>query len=103
MSQMNVRRGCHNLFLKLSPHSSELSLRHHMHLNAYFPGSTRDPNHAQPNLTMHWDALPLHLGLVPRHSSDRNPSASGMQTPSGITGSSHDDHATMHHPCHLVG
>src|SRR5882724_11380057 len=74
-----------------------------MHLHPYLPSSTRDPNHPQPYPTMHWDPLPLHLGLVPRHSSDNNPSASGMQTPSGITWPSCDDHATTCHLCHLIG
>src|SRR5882724_11413697 len=81
---------CHDPFLKLSPHSSELSLWHCMHLNPYFPSSTRDPDHPQPYPTMHQDPLPLHLGLVPRHSTDHNPLASGMQTPSGIMWSSCD-------------
>src|SRR5882724_10881291 len=43
-----------------------------------------------------------HLGLGPRHSSGCTPLASGMQTPSGITWTSHDNHATTCHLCNLI-
>src|SRR5882724_7213574 len=35
--------------------------------------------------------------------SDSSPSASGIQIPSGIMWTAHDNHATMRHPHHLVG
>src|SRR5882724_13156689 len=48
------------------------------------------------------DLSPLVHGQGQKHSSECTPSASGMQRPSEIMCPSCDDHATMHHPCHLV-
>jgi len=97
---------CHDLSIKLSPHSSEPSPLHCMYLTPSWPGSAGDPNHPQLFPTMHWVSLSLPLGLGPRHLSDHNPSASGTQTPLEITWTSCDNFTTtchMNHPCHLVG
>src|SRR5882724_4344715 len=77
---------CHNPFLKLSPHSSKLSPLHHMHLTPIWPGSAGGPYHPQLFSTSHQVSPSSHLGLGPRHLSDHNPIASGMQTSSEIMG-----------------
>ena len=54
-----VRPHCHDPFLKLSHHSSELSLLHHMHFIPPWPGSSGDPNHPQPYPTIPEGSLPI--------------------------------------------
>src|SRR5882724_11388023 len=56
-------------------------------------------NHAQPDPLV---LLPFHSMLWPELWSDSNPSASGMETPAGITWMGRDDCATMRHLRHLV-
>src|SRR5882724_9909328 len=51
---------------------------------------------------------PLDLSLShsnpwPKPQSEQASPASETEWPSKITWSSHDDHATTHHPCHLIG
>ena len=46
---------------------------------------------------------PLVHRQRPEHSSECTPLALGMQIPSEITWTSHDNHATTCHPGHLVG
>ena len=80
---------CHDLFPKLSPHSSELSLSHCMHFILIQPGSSGLPNQPWPYLTICPGSSSSHLGLVPEHLLEHTLLALGMQTPSGITWTSH--------------